>query len=222
MAVVDALLASNVDQVGYLKTIASAAVPTLAPALAARIAPRTRALAGTPPRVDATDDSAAWRDALSALERAIARRLFAELGALRVFGGSGAPGGHAFDDGAARNSAAGQRSADDRALDAAPFDIDTALRTGRVAPAYRRWLAHALTLIARHGPLRGTAARAASPKRRRRRTRRAPNGRAHAPSSSAPRCSTPISRSSTRRSTRCPRSCKAACPPRRSCSRTAI
>ncbi|MGV4827866.1 SDR family NAD(P)-dependent oxidoreductase, partial [Burkholderia pseudomallei] len=44
MAVVDALLASNVDQVGYLKTIASAAVPTLAPALAARIAPRTRAL----------------------------------------------------------------------------------------------------------------------------------------------------------------------------------
>ncbi|CAJ3801229.1 polyketide synthase [Burkholderia pseudomallei] len=153
MAVVDALLASNVDQVGYLKTIASAAVPTLAPALAARIAPRTRALAGTPPRVDATDDSAAWRDALAALERAIARRLFAELGALRVFGGSGAPGGHAFDDGAARNSAAGQRSADDRAPDAAPFDIDTALRTGRIAPAYRRWLAHALTLIARHGPL---------------------------------------------------------------------
>ncbi|WP_010107722.1 SDR family NAD(P)-dependent oxidoreductase, partial [Burkholderia oklahomensis] len=35
MAVVDALLGAPVDQVGYLKTIASAAVPTLAPALAA-------------------------------------------------------------------------------------------------------------------------------------------------------------------------------------------
>ncbi|AGK50095.1 thioester reductase domain protein [Burkholderia thailandensis MSMB121] len=136
MAVVDALLAASVDQVGYLKTIASAAVPTLAPALAARIAPRTNALAGTPPRVDETGDSEAWRDALATLDRAIARRLFAALGALRVFGGSDASAKHAFDD---------------DSLDAAPFDIDTALRTGRIAPAYRRWLAHALTLIARHG-----------------------------------------------------------------------
>ncbi|AHI82673.1 putative sorE [Burkholderia thailandensis E444] len=70
-------------------------------------------------------------------------------------------------------------------------------------------------------PRPGTAARAASPKRRRRWTRRAPNGRMRARSSIERRCSTRTSRSPTRRSTRCPRSCKAACPRRRSCSRTA-
>ncbi|MET3551230.1 thioester reductase domain-containing protein [Burkholderia sp. 567] len=127
MAVVDALLVAPVNQVGYLKTVARAAVPTLAPALAARIAPRTEALADTPlPRVDATGDSPQWQHALALLDRAMARRLFAELGALRVFGDGDAPD-------------------DDR------FDLDAALRAGRIAPAYRRWLAHALTLIARHG-----------------------------------------------------------------------
>ncbi|KWZ38906.1 polyketide synthase [Burkholderia savannae] len=126
MAVVDALLGASVDQVGYLKTTASAALPTLAPALAARIAPRTNALADAPPHADATGDSAQWRHALAALDRAIARRLFAALAALRVFGG-------------------------DDASNAGKFDIDTALRSGRIAPAYGRWLAHALALIAKHG-----------------------------------------------------------------------
>ncbi|WP_431825743.1 thioester reductase domain-containing protein [Burkholderia sp. F1] len=126
MAVVDALLVAPVDQVGYLKTIARAAVPTLAPALAARIAPPTEALANTPlPRVDATGDSPQWQHALASLDRAIAHRLFAELDALRVFGD-------------------GDASGDTR------FDLDAALRAGRIAPAYRRWLAHALTLIAQH------------------------------------------------------------------------
>ncbi|WP_439896702.1 thioester reductase domain-containing protein [Burkholderia ubonensis] len=127
MAVVDALLVASVDQVGYLKTIARAAVPTLAPALAARIAPPTEALADTPPpRVDATGDSPQWQHALALLDRAIALRLFAELGAMHVFGAGDGSGG-------------------------TRFDLDAALRAGRIAPAYRRWLAHALTLIARHG-----------------------------------------------------------------------
>ncbi|RXV64360.1 SDR family NAD(P)-dependent oxidoreductase [Burkholderia stabilis] len=127
MAIVDALLVAPVDQVGYLKTSALAAVPTLAPAFAAHIAPHTEALADAPlPRVDATGDSPQWLHALASLDRAIARRLYAELGTLRVFGD-------------------GDASGDTR------FDLDAAQRAGRIAPAYRRWLAHALTLIARHG-----------------------------------------------------------------------
>ncbi|AOJ03978.1 polyketide synthase [Burkholderia mayonis] len=181
MAVVDALLGAPVDQVGYLKTIASAAVPTLEPALAARVAPRSDALAeAPPPRVDATGDSAQWQHALADLDRAIARRLFAELAALRVFAdgrtdgtatasdNADAPHVHtnaqigkttirvaASDDRPACDGAhAGQcecASACRAAQPGASFDVDTALHAGLIAPAYRRWLAHALTLIARHG-----------------------------------------------------------------------
>ncbi|MCS3398804.1 thioester reductase domain-containing protein [Burkholderia thailandensis] len=154
MAVVDALLAARVDQVGYLKTTARAAVPTLAPALAARIAPHTSALAGKPPpRIDETGASAAWNDALAALDRAIARRLFAELGALRAFGERDVADDGALGSVATGSDARGKRSSGERTFEPASFDIDAALRSGRIAPAYRRWLAHALALIAQHGHL---------------------------------------------------------------------